>query len=392
MVFAFLGNYPVMGMMTVLMFALLGFYFQAHATLKTFTFTCWVFAFFIGALVFPKLFIELGGFKLSLLIVPLIQIIMFGMGATLSLDDFARALKMPKAVGLGMLLQFTIMPISGWVIATMFGFDPEVAAGIILIGSCSGGVASNVMVYLSNGNVALSVTMTACSTIAAPLMTPFAMKLLAGRLIEIKVWAMMLSIINLIILPIAAGLITYYLLHSQIKGKIWRPIALVLAVVCYFLAQSIPAAQTQLNSLCGAFLLMALLRQQWLDKGLPLVSMGGIIYIIAIIAAGSRTQILSVGIGLFGAALIHNLIGYLLGYYGARAARLSEPDCRTVAFEVGMQNGGMGTALAIDVLKSTSAALGPVIFGTWMNITGSILASYWKGRIPDSESEKAATD
>jgi bile acid:Na+ symporter, BASS family len=223
-------------------------------------------------------------------------------------------------------------------------------------------------------------------------MTPFAMKLLAGRLIEIKVWAMMLSIINLIILPIAAGLITYYLLHSQIKGKIWRPIALVLAVVCYFLAQSIPAAQTQLNSLCGAFLLMALLRQQWLDKGLPLVSMGGIIYIIAIIAAGSRTQILSVGIGLFGAALIHNLIGYLLGYYGARAARLSEPDCRTVAFEVGMQNGGMGTALAIDVLKSTSAALGPVIFGTWMNITGSILASYWKGRIPDSESEKAATD
>jgi BASS family bile acid:Na+ symporter len=383
-VFAFLGNYLVMGMMAVLMFVLLGLYFQAHATLKTFTFTCWVFAFFFGAMVFPKLFLEVGGFKLSILIVPLIQVIMFGMGATLSLEDFSRALKMPKAVGLGMVMQFTIMPVSGWVIATLFGFDPEVAAGIILIGSCSGGVASNVMVYLSKGNVALSVTMTACSTIAAPFATPFAMKLLAGRLIEIQVWAMMLSIINLIILPIAAGLVTHYLLHSHIKGKIWRPIAVVLAVLCFFLAQYIPSAVTQLNSLCGAFLLMAILRQEWLDKGLPLVSMGGIIYIIAIIAAGSRSEILSVGIGLFGAALIHNLIGYLLGYWGARASRLAEADCRTVAFEVGMQNGGMGTALAIDVLKSTSAALGPVIFGTWMNITGSTLASYWKGRIPKS--------
>jgi BASS family bile acid:Na+ symporter len=387
-VFAFLGNYTVMGMIAVLMFAMLGFYFQAHATLKTFTFTCWVFAFFFGALVFPNLFQEVGGFNQSKLIVPLIQIIMFGMGATLSLEDFSRALKMPKAVGLGMLMQFTIMPVSGWTIATLFGFDPEVAAGIILIGSCSGGVASNVMVYLSKGNVALSVTMTACSTIAAPLMTPFAMKLLAGRLIEINVWAMMLSIINLIILPIAAGLITHYLLNSQLKGKIWRPVAVVLAVLSFYLAQSIPSAQTQLTSMGGAFVLMALLRQEWLEKGLPLVSMGGICYIIAIIAAGSRSEILSVGIGLFGAALIHNLIGYLIGYWGARASRLSEPDCRTVAFEVGMQNGGMGTALAIDVLKSSSAALGPVIFGTWMNITGSTLASYWKGRIPDPEIEK----
>ena len=121
-VFAFTGNYPVMGMMAVLMFALLGFYFQTHATLKTFTFTCWVFAFFFGALVFPHLFLEVGGFKLSILIVPLIQVIMFGMGATLSLDDFSRALKMPKAVGLGMLMQFSIMPISGWIIASAFGF------------------------------------------------------------------------------------------------------------------------------------------------------------------------------------------------------------------------------------------------------------------------------
>ncbi|MDG2256508.1 MAG: bile acid:sodium symporter family protein, partial [Opitutaceae bacterium] len=386
-VFGIIGNYLVMGMMAVLMFALLGLYFQAHATLKTFTFTCWVFVFFFGALVFPKLFQEVGGFNQSKLIVPLIQVIMFGMGATLSLKDFARALKMPKAVGLGIAMQFTIMPISGWIIATIFQFDPEVAAGIILIGSCSGGVASNVMAYLSKGNVALSVTMTACSTIAAPLATPFAMKLLAGKLIEINVWAMMLSILNLIILPIAAGLVTHILLHSDIKGKIWRPAAFILALVSIFMVQIIPAATAQLNSLGGALVLMALLRQEWLEKGLPLVSMGGICYIIAIIAAGSRAEILSVGIALFVAALIHNLIGYLLGYWGARSVRLAERDCRTVAFEVGMQNGGMGAALAIDVLKSASAALGPVIFGTWMNITGSTLASYWKGRRPDSGSD-----
>ena len=381
-IFGISGNYPVMGMTAVLMFGLLGLYFQAHTTLKTFTFTCWVFAFFFAGLAFPKLFQEVGGFNQSKLIVPLIQVIMFGMGATLSLKDFSRAMKMPKAVFLGMGMQFTIMPVSGWLIAMSFGFDPEVAAGIILIGSCSGGVASNVMAYLSKGNVALSVTMTACSTIVAPFATPFAMKLLAGRLIEIKVWAMMLSIINLIILPIAAGLITHYLLNSHLKGKTWRPVALVLAIASFFLAQSVPAAQSQFNSMGGAFVLMSFLRKEWVEKGLPLVSMGGICYIIAIIAAGSRAEIISVGFGLFGAALIHNLIGYLLGYWGARFANLAESDARTVAFEVGMQNGGMGTALAIDVLKSNSAALGPVIFGTWMNITGSTLASYWKGRPP----------
>lgn len=379
------GQYYFMGICGVLFFSLMGIYFQTNPALKTFTFTCWVFAFFFAGLVFPGLFQEVGGFNQGQLIVPLIQVIMFGMGATLSLEDFARALKMPKAVFLGMFMQFTIMPLSGWALATSFGFEAEIAAGIILIGSCSGGVASNVMAYLSRGNVALSVTMTACSTIAAPFVTPFAMKLLAGRLIEINVWSMMLSIVNLILLPIAAGLVTHYLLNSSLKGSVWRSATLILAVVSFALAHYLSAAESQLNSLGGALVLMSLLRREWIEKGLPLVSMGGICYIIAIIAAGSRAEIISVGFALFLAALIHNLIGYLLGYWGARMARLDERDCRTVAFEVGMQNGGMGTALAISVLKSNSAALGPVIFGTWMNITGSTLASYWKGKIPSGE-------
>lgn len=331
------GSVVFAGAGVVLALCSLAIFFQAHATLKIFAFTFWVFAFFIGALFFPAGFLTWGSFEQKRLIVPLIQLIMFGMGATLSLGDFGRALKMPKAVAVGILLQFSVMPVLGWAIATSIGFDPEVTTGIILIGACSGGVASNVMAYLAKGNVALSVTMTACSTMMAPIMTPLAMKLLAGELMEIDSYAMMISILKLIVLPIAAGLLANHLMHG---------------------------------------------RRAWLDKVLPVVSMSGICYIIAIIAANNRDKILTVGAGLFAAAILHNCIGYLLGYWGARASGINETDSRTVAFEVGMQNGGMGTALAMDVLKSSSAALGPAIFGTWMNISGSTLASWWRERPP----------
>ena len=382
LVTAIIGHYTIMGITGVLSCVLAAIYFQFHPRLSTFAFTFWVFAFFLASLVVPQAFLVVSGFDQRVLIVPLIQIIMFGMGATLSLRDFSNALKVPKAVLIGIALQFTVMPIVGWIVATSFGFEPEIAAGIILIGSCSGGVASNVMAYLSKGNVALSVTMTACSTILSPFLTPLAMKLLAGRMIEIDVLSMFLSIINLIILPIAAGLATHFFLHSKLQGKLWRPIILLLSVACFFLANSGTIIPQQLYSLGVAFALMAILRQEWLEKGLPFLSMAGICYIVAIIAASTRNEILAVGIGLFAAALIHNLVGYGSGYWAARLLRLSERDCRTVSLEVGMQNGGMGAALAIDVLKSSSAALGPVIFGTWMNLTGSSLASWWKGHPP----------
>ena len=172
--------------------ALLALYFRKHRTLHVFTFTFWVLTGTIAALFWPDLFREWNGFRLNSINLYLIQIIMFAMGASLSLRDFGNAVKMPKAVLIGMFLQFSIMPVLGWVVALAFGFEPEVAAGIILIGSCSGGVASNLMVFLARGNVALSVTMTACSTLMAPLMTPLLMQLLAGRLIEIDFWAMVL--------------------------------------------------------------------------------------------------------------------------------------------------------------------------------------------------------
>lgn len=386
---ALTGAYWYTGLAFVTFFGVAAVYFQLSVSWKTFAFTCWVFAFFLASLVVPEVFLVVGGFDQRTLIVPLIQVIMFGMGATLSLHDFSNALKMPKAVIIGMLLQFSVMPLVGWGIAYSFGFEPELAAGIILIGSCPGGVASNVMTYLAKGNVALSVSMTACSTIMAPFITPVAMKVLAGRLIEIEILTMLLSIVNLIILPVAGGLVTHYLLHSNLRGSLWRPLAVVAAILCFVLAKVQPTGIQQLYSLAAGLLLMSVLRRSWLERGLPVVSMAGICYIVAIIAASTRNQILEVGIALFVAAILHNSLGYLFGYSIARASRLPESDCRTVALEVGMQNGGMGSALAMNVLKSSTAALGSVIFGTWMNLSGSVLASWWKGNPPKGVVEQS---
>ncbi len=313
------------------------------------SFSLWVGAFVAAAMFHPSLFRQWGGFELKSLIVPLIQLIMFGMGTMLSLSDFARVLRMPHAVLVGMFLQFSIMPLLGAGLAAGFGFPVEVAAGVVLIGSCPGGVASNVMTYLARGNVALSVTMTACSTIVSPLATPLAMKMLAGQYVTIDVPAMMLSIFRMIILPVLAGLIANQILQRlKLRGK-------------------------------------------WLDQSLSLLAMASICFVIAIITALSRDQLLDVGLALIAAAVLHNGMGYLLGYWGAWLFGLEESDRRTVAIEVGMQNGGMASGLAVNVLKSTDAALAPAIFGPWMNISGSVLASWWRGR-PTIGASDAAQD
>lgn len=384
--------------------ALLALYFRKHRTLHIFTFTFWVLTGTIAALFWPDLFREWNGFRLNSINLYLIQIIMFAMGASLSLRDFGNAVKMPKAVLIGMFLQFSIMPCLGWAVALAFGFEPEVAAGIILIGSCSGGVASNLMVFLARGNVALSVTMTACSTLMAPLMTPLLMQLLAGRLIEIDFWAMVLSIINLVIIPIGGGLVANKVLeHRRAAGEFFK----VLAPLAVLLGAGVAVATGIVLMLGGAagdtpfllarvhqgLMLVALTfligwvlnltlagHRDAFDRALPVVAMTAICIILTIIAANSRDELLNLGLLLLLAAFLHNTIGYVLGYWMAGVARLPESDRRTVAFEVGMQNGGMAVGLALDVLKSTSAALAPAIFGTWMNVTGSTLASWWRDR------------
>lgn len=300
------------------------------------TFTSAVTACVAAALFFPGLFITVGGYKLTGLIVPLIQIIMFGMGTTLSLGDFARVLVMPRGVLVGLLLQFGVMPVTGYTLATLFGFTGEVAAGVVLVGAAPGGVASNVMTYLAGGNVALSVTMTAFSTLLSPIMTPLAMQWLAGRFVPIDAWAMMISILQMIILPIVAGLVFNRVLRHQ----------------------------------------------RWMPRVLPIVSMAAICTIILIITASSRDQLIAVALSLFVVVVLHNLIGFTLGYWGARGLGLNESDSRTASIEVGLQNAGMASGIAISVLHSSDAGLAAAIFGPWMNAAGSVLASYWRQRPP----------
>jgi bile acid:Na+ symporter, BASS family len=389
------------GPCVILFFASLAIASMAHPSFKSYGFTFWVFAFVAGSMFYPSAFGTWFRADLKDLIVPLIQIITFGMGTTLSAKDFKRVFTMPWAVFIGMFLQYTIMPLVGYTIAMLLGFEPEVAAGIILIGSVSGGVASNLINYLAGANVALSVTMTAVSTLISPVMTPFLMKILAGKLVPVPFLLMMFSIINMIIVPILAGLIANKILFSP---KRWARQAgslaaisggcLALAVAIFYWNVNFLGALKEIKS--GAILGLALIAlvalaklivsivlkgpENWMDKALPVVSMSGICFIIAIITARSRDQLLTSGLLLILAAMFHNGMGYLLGYWGSRLAGLNEIDSRTVAVEVGMQNGGMATGIAMDVLKSAKAALAPAIFGPWMNISGSVLASWWRRR------------
>jgi BASS family bile acid:Na+ symporter len=374
---------------------------RTHSTLKRLSFTLWVFTFVAASMSYPSAFGTWFGVDLKIFIVPLVQVITFGMGTTLSARDFGRVFAMPWPVFIGIVLQFSVMPFVGYGIALLFGFEPEIAAGIVLIGSVSGGVASNLMAYLAGANVALSVTMTACSTMVSPVMTPFWMKTLAGRLVPVDFLAMMLSIINMIIVPIAAGLEANRILYSQ---KPWARESRVLlriftggsvtAFAFAFLNMKFlgPIARMKSGLVLGfsliavvalaKFLVQNVFRgpADWMDKALPVLSMAGICIIIAIITARSRNDLLTSGLLLILAGVMHNAVGYSLGYWGARLFRLNETDCRTVSLEVGMQNGGMATGIAMEVLKSAKAALAPAIFGPWMNISGSVLASWWRRR------------
>jgi BASS family bile acid:Na+ symporter len=390
-----------LGTVLIPLLATLALVLRAQERLRSFAFTAWVLAFVAAAMVWPQAFGRWLGYDLRFLIVPLVQIIMFGMGTKLSGQDFIRVLVMPRPVLIGVTLHFVVMPLTGYTIAKTFGFPPEVAAGVVLVGSVSSGVASNVIVYLARGNVALAVTITACSTLVSPLMTPFLMKTLAARLVPIDFVAMMIEVFSMVIVPVVAGLVAHRILYGS--GR-WFESAkhLGLMAICGFaLAIGICVVHTKYLGLLlplshGAVIGFALIGlvaltklamsvwlhgpEDWMDKTLPFISMAGICLILAIITARSRDRLLVVGPALILAAVLHNAIGYILGYWLARAARLDESACRTIAVEVGMQNGGLATGLAMSVLQSADAALAPAIFGTWMNISGSILASWWRRR------------
>lgn len=390
-----------MGALLVIAMTITAVVVMRHPTWKSFAFTAWVFTFVAASMVWPQAFGTWFGFDLKNLIVPLVQIIMFGMGTKLSTADFVRVIVMPWPVCIGVVLHYTVMPLTGYCLAKLFGFPPEVAAGVILIGSVSSGAASNLIAYLSGGNVALAVTVTACSTLLSPIMTPFLMKTLAGKLVPIDFIKMVLEILNMVIVPVISGLVANRILYGT---RPWNQRASSLiaigaaGVIAVLALQILPASLlgraevlhtglvvgiSLIAAVAIAKLLISVMAHRpntWMDRVLPLVSMIGICFIIGIITARSREKLLSVGGALVLAAMLHNTIGYLLGYWLARAARLDEVTCRTVAIEVGMQNGGMASGLAMGVLKSADAALAPAIFGPWMNISGSILATWWRKR------------
>ena len=309
---------------------------NASKQFKSLAFTIWVLAFVACAMFYPDAFISWGGFELKETIGPLVQVILFGMGMTLTFDDFARVLKMPRGVFVGFGLQYTLMPLMGFTFAKAFGLRPEVAVGLILVGSCPGGVASNVITYIAGANVALSVTMTACSTLLSPLMTPFAMELLAGKYVPIDSGEMMITILKMVIVPLVAGLLINRYAH--------------------WLAKKLVAV-------------------------LPVVAMLSICIIIGITIARSRDDLLEVGLALLGASVCHNAAGFILGYCGARAMRMDARDSKTVAIEVGMQNGGMATGLAFKVFNSEIVAMASAVFGPWSAVSGSGLASYWRRKM-----------
>lgn len=325
------------GWLLALFFFSLAIAFRGHPFLKGFTFTVIILAVVSLAMYYPHYFQTIGNLKTPALIIPAMQVIMFGMGTELSLKDFADVLRMPKGVIVGIVCHYTIMPFVGFLVAKSFNFPDEVAAGIILVGCCPSGLASNVMCYLAKANLALSVTVTAVSTLVAPLFTPLLMKLLAGSYIEVKFWSMVWHITEIVIIPVVAGLVFHYIIRGKFK---------------------------------------------WLDKAMPYLSMIGIGMVLVIITADKSEALKQVGLLLLAATAIHNLGGYFLGYWSARLLKFPEKDARTIAIEVGMQNAGLAAGLA-KAMGVMLAGLAPTVFGVLMNITGSTLANWWHNRDPE---------
>ncbi len=321
------------GLILIALFATLAVASRRVKWLGGLGFTFVVLATGSAAMTFPAAFVSWGGFELKSAITPLVQVILLGMGLTLTFDDFRRVVTMPRGVILCCLLHYTIMPLAGWGFAHLFGLQGAVATGLVLIGSVPSGTSSNVISLLARVNVPLSVTVTAVSTLISPLVTPFAMKLLAGAEVPIDAGAMMISILKMIIAPLAVGLVMQRLLPGVARR---------------------------------------------LAKVLPYVAMFAICTIIGVTIALSHEQLLTMGLAIFAACACHNATGYLLGYWGGRLCGLNQTDARTCALEVGIQNGGMATGLAFNVLHSSAAALGAAVFGPWSAITSSALASWWR--------------
>jgi BASS family bile acid:Na+ symporter len=389
---------------------------------RAYQFTAWIVAAVVAALVYPAVFLHIGPIDLPFghvpqidlrdkrIVLAIMQIVMFGMGTQMRLRDLVLLGRMGYGVIIGVILQFSIMPIVGYSLAVSFGFPPEIAAGIVLIGSCSSGLASNVMSYLANANLTLSITLTAVGTLTAPLTTPLWMKLLAGEMVPVDFVGMMLDIIKLVIVPIGAALLHDYLKRASDQG---RNIVYTVAVLGFAWLAALPFglnnfASTHLsenaisafgligffsgavivgiafNKLVAAFPTM--------EDNMPIASMFGIIFFTAVTTAAGHDSLLVMGWKLLIVSVLHNVIGLILGYAFSRLFGLDVNAARTVAFEVGFQNGGMASGLAGKMGMLATVGLASAVFSPWQNFAGSILANYWRRHMPTEDTTNIAAD
>lgn len=309
----------------------------------------------IAVTLFPAIIIVafLIGFLFPAQTAPLAQytsvalgIIMFAMGLTLTLPDFALVAKRPLPVLLGVVAQYVIMPSIAVALVFVFQLPAELAIGVILVGCAPGGTSSNVISYLAKGDVALSVTMTSVSTLLAPIFTPLLTLWLAGTLLPVDAGAMAMSIVQMVLIPIVAGLLVRWLLRS------------------------------------------------WVDRvlpALPWVSVLGISYVVVAVVSGSADSIVEAGLLVLLVVVLHNAFGYMLGYVAARLFRYPERVARTTAVEVGMQNSGLAATLAAAHF-SPVAALPAAVFSVWHNISGGLLALFFRARSARHEKRARSVD
>ena len=272
----------------------------------------------------------------------LLGIVMFGMGMTLRFEDFRLVLERPKDVLIGTVAQFGIMPLLAWILAHAFSLPPELAAGVILVGTCPGGTSSNVMTYLARGDVALSVSMTMASTILAPIMTPLLTLWLAGQWIDIPAGKMMISIAQVVIAPIVLGLLINHFFERPVQKAV---------------------------------------------KVLPLISVVAIVLIVGAVVSANAGRIMETGALIMVVVMCHNLLGYALGFAVAKLMHMDMAKVKAVSIEVGMQNSGLAASLAL-LHFGAAAAIPGALFSVWHNISGSLAANYLSSRMKKSPREK----
>lgn len=287
----------------------------------------------IGALLLPEIF----GLIRTSWITWLLSAVMFGMGLTLNLNDFRTVLSRPKDIGIGFIAQFFIMPILAFGLSKTFSLPPELTVGVVLVGCCPGGTSSNVITYLAGGDIALSVCMTSVSTLLAPLMTPLLIWLIVGTQVSVDLIAMFVSILQVVIVPIAGGLLVKRVLGKYLNGN--------------------PDSEKSLGIYLSAFSTLA------------------ITCIVAAVVAANASKLMTCGLLVIAVVVLHNLLGFGLGFLLAKILKLERNKCITVSVEVGMQNSGLACSLAQQHFQTLALATVPgAIFSVWHNISGALLA------------------